>query len=82
MELADGDFSNLVLLSDENIKEKWMEGKEHSQAVSMSPDYYLSVRINNGVFPRGILRPELFQITQVKYINYQDDPSWKAVRIL
>ncbi len=82
MALENGDFSNLVLLADEKIKLKWMEGGTHNQAVDRSPGYYLSVRINNGVLKNGIFEPDLLHITQVKYCDYQEDPPWKAVRVL
>jgi len=82
MALPDTNYGNLVLLSDEEIKLKWMHGELHSQAVAMAPGYYQFVRINNGVLPEGIMRPDLLQITHVKYYDYEEDPPWKAVRKL
>lgn len=82
MELPNGDFGNLVLLSDEEAKTKWMQGKIHNRAVDLSPDYYQYVRINNGVLPEGIAKPDLLRITRVKYYDYLEDPPWKAVREL
>jgi hypothetical protein len=82
MGLPNGDFGNLVLLSNEEAKTKWMQGKIHNRAVELSPDYYQYVRINNGVLPEGIMKPDLLQITRVKYYDYSEDPSWKAVRKL
>jgi len=82
MALPSGDFSNLVLLSDEEIKLKWMEGETHNQAVSRSPSYYISVRINNGILPHGVLQPNSLRITKVKYCDYRESPPWKAVRQL
>ena len=38
MALPNGDFGNLVLISDEEVKLKWMQGKIHSRAVELSPD--------------------------------------------
>ncbi len=82
MELPGGDFGNLVLLSNEDAKTKWMQGKIHSRAVELSPDYYQFVRINNGILPEGIIKPDLLQITRVKYYDYSQNPPWKAVREL
>ena len=82
MALPDGEFGNLVLLLDEEIKSKWMHGETHSQAVAMAPGYYQFVRINNGVLPEGVMQPDLLRITQVKYYDYEEDPPWKAVRKL
>lgn len=82
MALPDGNYGNLVLLMDEEVKTKWLRGETHNRAVSLSPDYYQFVRINNGVLPEGVARPDLLQITQVKYYDYGEDPPWKAVRKL
>jgi hypothetical protein len=82
MSLPDGNSSNLVLLTDEKLKTKWAEGGFHKKAISLSPGYYKSVRINNGEFPQGILKFDLLRITQVKYYDYEDDLPWKAIRKL
>jgi hypothetical protein len=82
MALREGDFGNLVLLLDEEVKLKWMRGEIHSQAVSLSPDYYQFVRINNGVLPEGVMQPDLLMITRVKYYDFEQVPSWKAIREL
>ena len=82
MALENGDFSNLVLLANEEIKLAWMEGETHNKAVDRSPGYYLSVRLNNGVLADGILEPDSLIITQVKYCDYEQDPPWKAVRLV
>jgi hypothetical protein len=82
MALLDTNYGNLVLLANEEIKSKWMHGEIHSQAVAMAPGYYQFVRINNGLLPEGIARPDLLQITQVKYYDYGEDPPWKAARKL
>ena len=82
MALATGDFSNLVLLLDEEVKLKWMDGEIHKHAVERSPGYYRSIRINNGVLPEGILQHDSLQINKVKYYDYSEDPTWKALRKL
>lgn len=82
MALENGDFSNLVLLSDEEIKLKWMDGEIHKHAVERSPGYYQSIRINNGVLPEGFLQHDSLRINQVKYFDYREDPPWKALRKL
>jgi hypothetical protein len=82
MALPDGSFGNLVLLSEEEVKLKWMQGEIHSRAVALSPDYYQFVRINNGMLPEGIMQPDSLKITRVKYYDFEQDPPWKAVREL
>lgn len=80
--LPDGNYGNLVLLTDEGIKMRWMEGETHSQAVARSPGYYQSIRIDNGIFPDGISQLDSLQIMRVKYYDYREDPAWRAVREL
>lgn len=82
MALSDGDFSNLVLLTNEEIKLKWAHGETHERAVEMSPGYYQFVRINNGVLPNGIAEPDALKIIRVKYFDYMNNPHWKAIREL
>lgn len=82
MAIPGGDFANLVLLSNEEAKTKWMQGRIHNRAVELSPAYYQYVRINNGVLPEGISKPDSLRITRVKYYDYSEDPPWKAVREL
>ena len=82
MALPDGEFGNLVLLLNEEIKSNWMHGEIHNKAVALAPGYYEFVRIHNGLLPEGITQPDLLQITQVKYYDYGEDPPWKAVRKL
>jgi hypothetical protein len=82
MALPNGDFGNLVLLSDEEVKLKWMHGEIHNRAVELSPAYYQYVRINNGLLPEGVVQPDALIITRVKYYDFEQDPPWKAVREL
>lgn len=82
MALPDGNFGNLVLLLNEEIKSEWMHGETHNQAVALAPGYYQFVRINNGVLPGGITQPASLRVTRVKYYDYEDEPPWKAVREL
>jgi hypothetical protein len=82
MALVSGNFCNLVLFSDEGAKVRWSRSRAHDRAVrQISPDYYYSVRLYNGVLPRGISDGRDMQLTRVKYFDYQDDPWWRAVRV-
>lgn len=82
MALPDGNFGNLVLLLDEEIKSEWMHGETHNRAVALAPSYYKFVRINNGMLPDGITQPDSLLVTRVKYYDYEAEPPWKAVREL
>lgn len=81
MGLMCGNFSNLVLFADEMVKENWSRSKAHAQAVGrLAPDYYYSIRLYNGLLPRGIADSQSLNLTKVKYFDYQGKPWWHAVR--
>lgn len=81
MALMCGNFSNLVLFADETVKENWSKSKAHAQAVGkLAPDYYRSVRLYNGVMPKGVSDSQAMYLTKVKYFDYEEKPWWHAVR--
>ena len=82
MALISGNYSNLVLFTDPTAKQQWSRSRAHAQAVNrLAPDYYLSVRLYNGILPRGIHTSRELRVKRVKYYDYQDDPWWHAVRL-
>ncbi len=81
--LPDGDFGNLVLFSSMEAKDDWNYSPLHYDLVAkISPPYYRSVRLNNGVLPRGLDAPEELYLQRTRYIDYESDPPWRAVRPL
>ena len=81
MALVSGDFSNLVIFSDTEVKRQWSRGLAHQQAVrKLSPDYYESIKLYNGNLTGGITDSGALQLTRVKYFDYQKNPLWHAVR--
>jgi len=81
MALDDDNFSNLVLLRNETVKQVWLEGEAHTQAVSRSPGYYATIRIYNGTLA-GVAAPQTMHLTNVKYYDFQTEPYWRAERSL
>ncbi len=80
--LADGDFANLVLFTDPEAKDAWNYSDLHYKLVSeISPPYYKSVRLNNGVLPDGLAAPDDLHLVRVKYLDYDTSPPWRAVRV-
>lgn len=76
-----GNFSNLVLFADESVKDGWSRSKAHAQAVGkLAPEYYLSVRLYNGLLPKGLSDCQSLCLTKVKYFDYREVPGWRAVR--
>lgn len=81
MAMLSGDFSNLVIFTDTSVKEQWSRSKAHEQAVrTLSPEYYISIKLYNGYLPGGIADSNALQLTRIKYYDYQDNPRWHAVR--
>jgi hypothetical protein len=81
MALMCGNFSNLVIFADETVKEKWSRSKAHAQAVGkLAPDYYRSVRLYNGMMPKGVSDSHSMYLSKVKYFDYEEKPWWQAVR--
>ena len=81
--LPSGDFSNLVLFTDPEAKDKWNYNPVHYETVSkISPPYYENIRLNNGVLPDGLDAPHKLYLTQVKYIDFSEMPPWRASRPL
>ncbi len=79
--LPDGDFANLVLFTDDQAKDNWNTSPLHAEIVpKISPPYYRSVRLNNGRLPRGLDRPGELFLERTRYIDYDSDPPWRALR--
>ena len=83
LRLPDGDFANLVLFTDVAAKDKWNFNPLHYETVAkISPPYYESIRLNNGLLPDGLDNPRSLRLTQVRYLDYGSTPPWRAVRKL
>ena len=81
--IANGNFANLVLFTDPDAKDHWNRAPIHRDTVAeISPPYYSTIRLSNGVLPHGVGAPEELIIERVKYIDYSSQPPWRAVRDL
>jgi len=81
--LQDGDFGNLVLFTSPEAKDRWNYSPLHYDLVSkISPPYYKSVRLNNGVLPRGLDDPQGLYLERTRYLDYGSKPPWRALRQL
>lgn len=79
--LPTGNYSNLVVFAREEGIRHWGRSQMHAQAVrELTPDYYLSVRLYNGLLPNGLCDADSLKLTLVKYYDYQETPQWRAVR--
>jgi hypothetical protein len=79
--LPDGDFGNLVLFTDDTAKSNWNFSPLHYDLVArVSPPYYRTVRLNNGILPHGLDDPQELFLERTRYIDYTSDPYWRAQR--
>jgi hypothetical protein len=79
--LQDGNFGNLVLFTDPESKDSWNYSQPHYDLVrEISPPYYSSIRLNNGILPDGLAAPDQLRLTKVRYLDYTNEPHWRAVR--
>ena len=81
VELAGGDYGNVVLFGGEGAKDSWNNSRRHAEAVrDLAPGYYASIRLYNGLLPSGIMTPKGIRLHRVKYYEYSPEGLWKAVR--
>jgi len=82
MQLADGNYGNLVVLSEAGGRESWRESKTHQYAVAeLAPIYYESVRLHNGGLWGAQTETPQVSLTSTKYFDYRSE-LWCGVREL
>ncbi len=80
LQLEDGNYGNLVVLSEEAGRENWRESKTHQYAVAeLAPGYYESVRLHNGLMRGGLSSTPTIELTSTKYFDYRDG-LWCGLR--
>lgn len=84
MELPDGNWANLVLHDVPEVRENWRASESHARAArELSPIFYRTVRIHNGVLPGGLAGGSGLEIERTKYWDYRRKSRvWQAVREL
>lgn len=83
MELADGNWSNLVVHDLPRAREYWRASQKHADAARLlSPLYYRNVRIHNGVIGGGIHSGRAIVVHNTKYWDFRRPRVWQAVRQL
>lgn len=81
--IPDGNFANLVVFTDPAAKDRWNDAPIHRDTVAeISPPYYRSIRLTNAVLPGGLAEPDGLVMETIKYIQYDSDPPWRAIRRL
>lgn len=83
MELADGNWANLVLHDVPEAREYWRASQAHAKAArELAPLFYRTVRIHNGTLAGGVLGGKQILIERTKYWDFRTTRVWHAVREL
>jgi hypothetical protein len=81
LELAEGDWGNLILLDGDAAREHWRAGARHAYAArELAPRHYAHVRLHQGVVPGGASAGCALVLRRTKYYDYRDDVPWRAER--
>jgi hypothetical protein len=83
LELANGDWGNLILLAGDAAREHWRVSERHAFAArELAPRHYMHVRLHLGLLPGGVLGGRPPVLSRTRYYDYQDDATWRAERAL
>jgi hypothetical protein len=81
LELADGDWGNLILLDGDAAREQWGAGERHAHAAQeLAPRHYTDVRLHQGVLPGGIRSGRDLVLRRTRYLDYRGGVTWRAER--
>lgn len=82
LELADGNWTNLVLMRSAEGIAHWRASQRHADAASdLSPQYYRSIRLHNAALTIDRDAPHL-SLLRTKYYDFRDAQPWMAIREL
>jgi hypothetical protein len=83
LELADGDWGNLILLDGDAAREHWRVSARHAYAAGeLAPRHYTDVRLHQGLLPGGVRGGVDPILRRTKYYDYRTGPVWRAEREL
>ena len=81
LELADGDWGNLILLDGDEAREHWRTSPRHADAVrELAPRHYTDVRVHQGILPGGVLAAREPLLRRTKYYDFRGGATWRAER--
>ena len=73
-------WGNLVLFEDHAVERAWGGDPRHVEAVRRSPVHYHSIRLHHAKASGGLLGSGPIEITRTRYLDFADDPPWRALR--
>jgi hypothetical protein len=83
LELADGNWGNLIVINPPDAKEQWRTGAKHAWAArELAPRHYAVLRLHNGRLPGGILSGRDPVLDRTRYWDFREPVVWQAERAL
>jgi hypothetical protein len=73
-------WGNLVLFVDQVAEQSWGGDPRHVEAVRRSPTHYHSIRLHHARAIGGLLGQGPIEIIRTRYLDFADDPPWRASR--
>lgn len=81
VELADGNWANLVMMRHPEGIDSWAASSRHAYAArELAPRYYEGIRLHNATLPQGLAAIEELRLLRTKYYDFADNSFWHAVR--
>jgi hypothetical protein len=81
LEVADGDWGNLILLDGDETREHWRVSERHADATRiLAPRHYTDVRLHQGVLAGGVRAGRDPLLHRTRYYDYRDGVTWRAER--
>jgi YD repeat-containing protein len=81
LELADGNWGNLIVLDPPEAGERWRTSGKHAWAASeLAPRHYTVVRLHNGRLPGGLRSGRDPVLTRTRYHDFRGPAPWRAER--
>lgn len=81
LELPNGDWGNLVLLSAPEGIDHWRTSVRHIYAARrLAPQCYEVVRLHNGTLPGRLMSEQDLVLLRTKYYDYRGPTPWYAMR--
>jgi hypothetical protein len=80
LQLADGNWHNLVLIAHEDGIPHWRESARHIYSANeFTPRYYSNIRLHNGELPNGLASQKII-LSATKYYDFDCTPYWYGSR--
>ncbi len=80
VQLANGQWGNLVLFESGTDTSSLRRDPDHAEAIGLAPRHYSSVRLHRGSLPDGPLGRREIEVATTLYLDFEVSPPWRAVR--